>query len=129
VSSCDGQGNDSGERRGGGDPQRAVSAVDLPEEAGAAGHCLADMNAGGRPRGEGADDRDLVGRRLRDLFAGLFDLDERLAQVRHGRQLGELAQHKLEGVEAVADGDGEQVGAVGVVEHVGVGLDHGIAGE
>ena len=35
----------------------------------------------------------------------------------------------VEGVEAVADRDGEQVGAVVVVEHVRVGVDHCVARE
>ena len=85
------------------------------------------MNADGRAGGEGADHCDLVGRSFRDLLARSVDLHEGPTQIRQGRQFGELAQHVVEGVETVAHCDREQVGSVGVVEHVGVGLDHGIA--
>ena len=69
----------------------------------------------------------MVGCRLHDLLAGLVDLDERPAKIRHRGQVGELAQYVAEGVQAVAHRDREQVGPVCVVEHVGVCLDHGVA--
>ena len=66
----------------------------------------------------------MVGRRFHDLLSGLLDGDQGPAEIGHGGQVGELAQDVVEDVEAVADGDREQVGAVCLVEHVGVGLDH-----
>jgi hypothetical protein len=46
----------------------------------------------------------LVGRRFHDLLSGLFDGDQRPPEIRHGRQVGELAQYVVEDVQAVADG-------------------------
>src|SRR5260370_1180064 len=92
----------------------------LPRSVDAA--VLTDVNAGGRLGREGAAPRVLVGRRFHDLLAGLFDADERPANTRHRPQVGKLAQEVVEGVQAVAKGDCEQVGPVFLVEHVGVGL-------
>ena len=84
------------------------------------------MDGGGRPGREGANHRDLVGSRFHDLLAGFLDGDQRPPKIRHGRQIGELAQYVVEGVQAVADGDREHVGPVCLVEHVGVCLDDDI---
>ena len=84
------------------------------------------MDAGDGAGRKGADHGDLVGRGLLDFLAGLIDRDKRPAETRNCRQVGELAEHVVEGVEAVAHCDGEHVGSVGVVEHVGVGLDHSV---
>jgi hypothetical protein len=127
VCSPDRQGIDLGLRLVGGDPERSVGSVDFPQESGTAGHGLADVDAGSPPGGEGADDRDLVGRRFHDLLSGLCDVDKRPARGRHGRQVGELAQHVVEDVQAVADGDREHVGSVCLVEHVRVGLHKNVA--
>ncbi len=43
-----------------GDPQRSVGSVDFPQEPGAAGDCLADVDARDGSGGERADHRDLV---------------------------------------------------------------------
>src|SRR5207248_4256603 len=100
---------------------------DLPQEPGAAGNKLTDVDAGGRPGRQRADHRDLVDRRLDDLFTGLLDGDQRSANILHGRQLGEVAQHVIQDVQAVAEGDREQVRPVCLVEHVGVGPAYDIA--
>src|SRR6266550_3116350 len=49
-----------------------------------------------------------------------------MVMIGHGRELDELTGHVVEEVQAVADGDGEQAGAVRSVEHVGVRLAHDI---
>ena len=116
-----GQGEDLGLRLVGADPERSVGAVDLPQEPCSAGHGLTDVDAGGRPGCEGADHRDLVGRRLHDPLPGPFDRDERPAEIGHGREVGELAQHVIEEVHAVTERDREHVGPVRPVEHVCVG--------
>ena len=85
------------------------------------------MEAGGRAGRQGADHRDLVGRCLLDLFASLFDGDDRPAQGGERRELDKLAQHEAEGVQAVTEGDRQEVGAVCLVEHVRVGLHHDVA--
>src|SRR6266511_606104 len=68
VCSGDGQRIDLGLGGVGGDPERSVGSVDLPQEPGTAGHCLTEVEAGGRSGREGADHRDLVGRRFDDLL-------------------------------------------------------------
>src|SRR5207302_5555971 len=59
----------------------------FPQEAGTARHGLTDVNAGGHPRCESADDRDLVSRRFHDLLARLCDTNERPANSRYRPQV------------------------------------------
>ncbi len=73
--SRDGQGIDFGVCGVSGNPERSVSSVDFPQEAGTAGHCFTDVDAGRRPGCECADHRDLVSGRFRDPLPGLFDGD------------------------------------------------------
>src|SRR5207237_1174508 len=81
----------------------------------AAAHGPPGRDAGGRPGRQGAVHRTLVGRRFHDPLPGLSDGDERPAEIRDGRQVGELAEYVGEEVKAVADGDREQVGPVCLV--------------
>ena len=85
------------------------------------------MDAGGCPGRERADHGDLVGGRFHDLLPRLLGGDQRAANRRHGRQVRELAQDVVEGVQTVADGHRQQVGPVVGVQHVDVGLDHDVA--
>ena len=90
---------------------------------------FADVNAGGRPGGESADHRHLVDRRFHDLLPGLPGGDERPANRRYGRQVGELAKAMVERVQAVADSDREQVGPVVPVLQPDDGADPVLGGK
>jgi len=96
-------------------------------EPDAAGHGFTDVDVGDRPGREGADHRDLIDGRFCDLLPAPFCRDQRPADRRDGRQIRELAQDMVEGVQAVSDRDREQVGSVVRVQHVDVGLDDDVA--
>ena len=102
-----------------GDLEQAARASQLDDETGARSSRAHELGRDDDAVARHARDRDLVGTRDRDRFAGLRNDGLRELRCDRRGERVELADHRGQGVERVATADGQQVRAVGGVGEPG----------